>query len=178
MPRECKNHSDSFCYVCGDLTLKAQRQPLSPLLKTAHHFYFDCQVGNQDKYWALKLCCTTCYSSLTKWLKGKSIPFAMPMVCREPRCLFTDCYFCMTSTVIFSSKSKNTIHPDMPSATRRVPINESLPIHWLPKLILYSQKWIWKTLSHSMDHQRPPMMIKSIRLIYFIGNLTSLLSQN
>ncbi|GBO32041.1 hypothetical protein AVEN_51054-1 [Araneus ventricosus] len=100
------------------------------------------------------------------------------MVWREPRCLLTDCYFCMTSTVRFSSKSKHTIHPNMPSAARQVPINEYLLIQWLPKLILYSQKWIWKTLSHSLDNQRPPMMLKSIRLIYFIDNLTSLLSQN
>ncbi|GBM77926.1 hypothetical protein AVEN_89589-1 [Araneus ventricosus] len=81
MPRECKNNPDSFCYVCGDLTLKAQRKLLSPLLQTAYHFYFDCQVGDQGKEWPPKLCCTTCYSSLTKWLKGtcKSMPFAVSM---------------------------------------------------------------------------------------------------
>nr|CAH7733771.1 unnamed protein product [Callosobruchus chinensis] len=124
MPRECKNHPDSFCYVCGQFTLETQRKPLSPLLKTAYKFYFDCQVGDQDKPWAPSVCCTTCYSSLIKWLKGtrKSMPFAVLMVWREPRCHLTDCYFCMTSTVRFSSKSKHTIqYPNVPSALRPVP---------------------------------------------------------
>ncbi|GBM36975.1 hypothetical protein AVEN_153922-1 [Araneus ventricosus] len=131
MQCECKNHPDSFCYVCGDLTLKAQRKPLSPLLKIAYHFYFDCKVGVQDKDWAPKLCCTTCYSSLIKWLKGarKSMPFAVLIVWREPRCHLTDYYFCMTSTVGFSSKSKHTIqYPNILSAVRPVPHNESLTI--------------------------------------------------
>nr|CAH7753306.1 unnamed protein product [Callosobruchus chinensis] len=131
MPRECKNHPDSFCCVCGEFTLKTQRKPLSPLLKTAYKFYFDCQVGDQDKTWAPSVCCTTCYSSLIKWLKGtrKSMPFAVPMVWREPRCHLTDCYFCMTSTVGFLSKSKHTIqYPNVPSALRNVSHNDSLPI--------------------------------------------------
>lgn len=136
MPRECKNHPDSFCYVCGEVTLKTQQKPLSPLLKTAYKFYFDCQVGEQDKDWAPKVCCTTCYSSLTKWLKGsrKSMPFAVPMVWREPRCHFTDCYFCMTSTFGFSNKTKYKIqYPDIPSARRPVPHSEFLPIPVPPK---------------------------------------------
>lgn len=136
MPRECKNHPDSFCYVCGEFTLKAQRKPLSPLLKTAYKFYFDCQVGDQDKNWAPTVCCTTCYSSLTKWLNGtrKSMPFAVPMIWREPRCHLTDCYFCMTSTVGLSRKSKHTIqYYNIPSALRPVPHNEALPIPVPPK---------------------------------------------
>ncbi|KAK4882047.1 hypothetical protein RN001_005366 [Aquatica leii] len=51
------------------------------------------------------------------------------MVWREPRCHLTDCYFCMTSTVGFSSKSKLTIeYPNIPSALRLVPHNDTLPI--------------------------------------------------
>ncbi|KAK4872941.1 hypothetical protein RN001_014970 [Aquatica leii] len=51
------------------------------------------------------------------------------MVWREPRCHFTDCYFCMTSTVGFSSKNKHTIqYPNIPSALRPVPRNDTLPI--------------------------------------------------
>ncbi|GBM34091.1 hypothetical protein AVEN_225613-1 [Araneus ventricosus] len=56
------------------------------------------------------------------------------MVWREPRCHLTDCYFCMTSTVGSSSKSKHTIqYPNIPSAVRPVPHNESLPIPVAPK---------------------------------------------
>ncbi|KAK4880623.1 hypothetical protein RN001_008769 [Aquatica leii] len=51
------------------------------------------------------------------------------MVWREPRCHLTDCYFCMTSTVGFSSKSKHTIqNPNIPSALRPVCHNDTLPI--------------------------------------------------
>lgn len=167
MPRECKNHPNNFCYVCGEFTLKSQRKPLTPLLKTVYHFYFDCQVGDQDKDWAPKVCCTTCYSSLTKWLKDtrKSMSFAVPMVWREPRCHLTDCYFCMTSIVGFSSKSKHKIqYPDIPSAVRPVPTANLCQSQWPLKLILYRKKWNLKTLFHSL-RQHLPMMMKSIQLI-------------
>ncbi|GBM65573.1 hypothetical protein AVEN_169853-1 [Araneus ventricosus] len=56
------------------------------------------------------------------------------MVWREPRCHLTDCYFCMTSTFGFSSKSKHTVqYPNIPSAVRPVPHNESLSIPVAPK---------------------------------------------
>ncbi|GBM45911.1 hypothetical protein AVEN_211973-1 [Araneus ventricosus] len=69
----------------------------------------------------------------------KSMPFAVWVwfcfeVWREPRCHLAECYFCMTSNVGFSSKSKHTIqHPNIPSAVRPVPHNESLPIPEPPK---------------------------------------------
>ncbi|GBN16426.1 hypothetical protein AVEN_126509-1 [Araneus ventricosus] len=64
----------------------------------------------------------------------KSMPFAVPMVWREPRCHLTDCYFCMTSAVGFNRRSKHTIHyPNIPSVIRPVPYNESLPIPVAPK---------------------------------------------
>ncbi|GBN97943.1 hypothetical protein AVEN_94880-1 [Araneus ventricosus] len=51
------------------------------------------------------------------------------MVSREPRCHLTYCYFCMTSTFGFFCKSKHTIqYPNIPSAARPVPHNESFPI--------------------------------------------------
>ncbi|KAK4872960.1 hypothetical protein RN001_014989 [Aquatica leii] len=51
------------------------------------------------------------------------------MVWREPRCHLSDCYFCMTSTVGFSSKGKHTIqYPNIPSALKPVPHNDTLPI--------------------------------------------------
>lgn len=136
MPRVFKNHPDRFCYVCGELTLKSERKPLSLILKTAYKFYFGCQVGGQDKDLAPRVCCTTCYSSLTKWLKDmrKSMSFALPMVWREPRSHLTDFYFCMTSTVGFSSKSKHSIqYSNIPSSIKPIPHKESLPIPEPPK---------------------------------------------
>ncbi|GBM98979.1 hypothetical protein AVEN_65984-1, partial [Araneus ventricosus] len=51
------------------------------------------------------------------------------MAWHEPHCHLTDYYFCMTFTVGFSSKSRRTIqYPNIPSAVRPVPQNESFPI--------------------------------------------------
>ncbi|GBM27550.1 hypothetical protein AVEN_97067-1 [Araneus ventricosus] len=62
------------------------------------------------------------------------MPLAVPMVWHEPCCHLADCYFCMTSTIGFSSKSKHTIqYPNIPSAVRPVPCNESLSILVAPK---------------------------------------------
>ena len=114
-----KNHLDSFCYVCCELILKAQRKLILPLHKTAYQFRFHSQVGDNDKDWATNFCCTTCYSSLTKWLKSnhKSIPFAVLMVWRESRCHLTVYYFCMTSNIMFSYKNRHAIqYSNIPSA--------------------------------------------------------------
>ncbi|GBM78502.1 hypothetical protein AVEN_107667-1, partial [Araneus ventricosus] len=83
------------------------------------------------------------------------------MVWREPRCHLTDCYFCMSSTVGFSRKISTQIqYPNIPSPVRPVPHNESLQSQLSQKPILYIWKRILKIFSHSLDPQRPPMMMK------------------
>ena len=57
------------------------------------------------------------------------MPFAIPMIWREPRDHVTDCYFCLTNISGFSAKSKKHItYPDLPSAMRPVPHSDDLPI--------------------------------------------------
>src|SRR5215469_15139473 len=61
--------------------------------------------------------------------KRKSMPFAVPMVWREPKDHVTDCYFCLTNISGFSGKNKHKIkYPDLPSAIRPVPHSDELPI--------------------------------------------------
>ena len=49
------------------------------------------------------------------------MPFAVPMVCREPKDDVTDCYFCMTNVTGFTAKNKKHIsYPNLPSAMRSV----------------------------------------------------------
>src|SRR5258705_1433865 len=98
MPRACINKPETFCYVCGEFTLVAQRKPFTPLLRKAY-LYFGCKVGDDDKGWAPPICCNCCARTLTGWLKGthKAMPFAVPMIWREPQNHVTDCYFCMTA---------------------------------------------------------------------------------
>ena len=57
------------------------------------------------------------------------MPFAVPMVWREPKDHVTDCYFCLTNISGFSGKNKHKIkYPDVPSAIRPVPHSDELPI--------------------------------------------------
>ena len=71
----------------------------SQTLKTAYKHYFVCQVSDQDKSWAPHVCCTARYSGLTQWFNGKrkKMPFAVPIVWREPTNHYSGCYFCMTT---------------------------------------------------------------------------------
>ncbi|CAH1994487.1 unnamed protein product [Acanthoscelides obtectus] len=45
-----------------------------------------CQIGNQDKSSALHVCCVSCHVNLVQWMyrKKNSMPFAVPMVWKEP----------------------------------------------------------------------------------------------
>jgi hypothetical protein len=129
MSRRCVNDSDSFCYICGEFTVKAQRRTITAIVKKAYDLYFGCKVGDQDKSWAPHICCETCASTLRKWIKGtrSSMPFAVPMVWREQKDHVTDCYFCLTKTSGYTSKTKKLIkYPNLPSAIRPVPHNDSL----------------------------------------------------
>ena len=130
--RVCINHPDSFCYVCGKFTPKDQRNKLTKQLKNAYKLYFGCKVGDQDKLWAPHVCCKNCYIALTQWLNGKrkSMPFAVPMIWREPTNHYTDCYFCLTNIAGFSKKNKSKIvYPDCPSAIKPVThAAEGIPI--------------------------------------------------
>lgn len=57
------------------------------------------------------------------------MPFAIPMVWREPQNHIHDCYFCMINVEGHNAKSKKDIvYPNIPSAIRPVAHNESLPI--------------------------------------------------
>lgn len=97
----------------------------------AYKLYFGCELGDQDKSWSPHLCCTNCQRNLTGWLKGthKSMPFAVPMIWREPTDHVTDCYFCLTNVAGFSSKNKYAIvYPNLQSAIRPVKHDDSLPV--------------------------------------------------
>ncbi|KAI6657155.1 hypothetical protein LOD99_15941 [Oopsacas minuta] len=121
--RQCTNHPDNFCYICGKFTPKHQRRNIANRVKIGYKYYFGCKVGDQDKNWAPHICCTVCYASLIQWLNGKkkSMPFAVPMIWREPKNHTSDCYFCTTNIAGFSSKNKSKIiYPTCKSALKPV----------------------------------------------------------
>lgn len=100
-------------------------------IKKTYELYFGCKIGDQDKAWAPHTCCASCATSLRAWLKGMrpSMPFAIPMIWREQKDHVTDCYFCMTNVSGYSSKNRKLIeYPNLESAMRPVPHDESLPV--------------------------------------------------
>ena len=133
MPRNCVNSPDNFCYICGEVTFLKQKKAITPTVKAAYKYYFGCKIGDQDKAWAPHICCSTCARDLPKWLKGEKVamPFAVPMIWREPSNHVNDCYFCMVPPVSggITRKKKHTVaYPNIPSALRPVPHDEQNPI--------------------------------------------------
>jgi len=65
------------------------------MVKKACECYYGCKVGDQDKKWAPYVCCISCATILSELLnnKGRSMPFSLPMIWREPMDHLTDCYF-------------------------------------------------------------------------------------
>ena len=110
MPRKCINSSDAFWHICCEVTFKSRRQSFTPLIKKCYEHYFGCKVGDQDKSWAPNFCCVTCARHLVAWAKGsRCMPFAIPMVWREPTDHVSDCYFCLTSITGVTANSKHTV---------------------------------------------------------------------
>ena len=58
MPRQCKNHSDIFYYVCGSFAIKSQRRKITNDLRKIYQLYFGCPLGDQDKTWAPHFVCS------------------------------------------------------------------------------------------------------------------------
>jgi hypothetical protein len=109
---------------------------MSQLVRKAYELYFGCKVRDQDKVWALKICCSSWTGTLAGWLKGthKSMPFAVLMLWREPQVHLNDCYFCMTKINGFSRCSKHkTEYHNIPSAVRRIPHDDSKPLPKTPE---------------------------------------------
>lgn len=129
--RQCKNSPDSFCYICGSFLVKKQKQNITETVKKLYNEYFMMKLGDQDKVWAPHVVCRTCVEALRNWKKEKkaSLPFGIPMVWREQKNHYDDCYFCMINTSGFNTKNKMTItYPSLPSAIRPVPHGADLPV--------------------------------------------------
>ena len=86
MPRVCVNSADNFSYICGEFTVSSQQRVLTTRTRKAYHQYFGCKVGYQEKPWAPHICCNSCVTALNELLKKKrkTMPFAVPMIWREP----------------------------------------------------------------------------------------------
>jgi len=74
------------------MTLISQRLNFTPLIKKCCKLYYGCKEGDKDKS------CVTCVRLLTWCVNGsRQMPFAVPVVWREPKDRLFDCYFCLTN---------------------------------------------------------------------------------
>ena len=75
--------------------------------------------------------CKACVENLRKWTNGTlaSLRFGVPMVWREPKNHFDDCYFCLVDLKGFNRFKKNSWnYPDLESARLPVPHCEEVPV--------------------------------------------------
>lgn len=146
MPRNCVNNVDNFCYICGEFIVKSDKCNITKITKKAYKLYFGCKVGDQDKIWAPKVCCRKCKSGLGNWLhnKKKSMPFAVPMVWKEPTNHINDCYFCIVSPFNHGLSKKwqqALVYPNIPFAIRPDPHSADIPIPKPPQSFTLEQEW-------------------------------------
>ena len=47
MDRKCKNNSDRFSYICGNVVLPNRQAKFTDFVKKAYHDYFGAKAGNQ-----------------------------------------------------------------------------------------------------------------------------------
>jgi len=147
MPRQCKNHPDIFCYICGSFAITTQRRKITNDLRNIYKLYF----GDQDKAWAPHTICSACSNGLRDWLNKRksSMPFTIPMVWREQKNHY-DCYFCNVNVNGFSKKYKhNTNYHNLDSAIRPVIHSASLPIPITPEGLNLNIKMEYQ---YSFDH--------------------------
>ena len=129
--RQCNNHPDCFCYICGEYTFVNQRKDISEFVRRAYLSYFKVKLGDQDKAWAPHIVCKTCIEHLRQWTNGtrKSLKFGVPMIWREQKNHSDDCYFCQVCIKGINSKNKSKwAYPNLASALRPIAHSEEIPV--------------------------------------------------
>ena len=62
--RSCKNHPDSFCYICSEFKITDERNRVTEFIQKAYYAYFGVQLGAQDKPWTPHVVCKTDFEHL------------------------------------------------------------------------------------------------------------------
>ena len=59
MNRKCKNNHERFCYICRNVVLPNRQAKVTDFVKNVYRDYFGVKLGDQDKSFALHVCCKT-----------------------------------------------------------------------------------------------------------------------
>ena len=70
--RQCRNHPDVFCYICGEYMLAKYRFNVRDFTKRAYKAYFGIKLGDQNKSLATPKVCKQCTEMLCRWIQGKA----------------------------------------------------------------------------------------------------------
>ena len=106
--RQCSNHPNKFCYICGHLTFEHQKILINKNVLSLYKKYFEFLISHKDRPCAPHIVCASCYTALKRWnnavAKVTPMPFKTPVIWREPSS-HDDCYFCLTNVTGFNSKN-------------------------------------------------------------------------
>ena len=148
--RQCLHSAQKFCYICGCYIFDSKVRQIDSFVKKLYFAYFKVKVGDQDKRFAPHVACNTCAEGLRYWSEGKrkAMPFAIPMIWREQKSHYDDCYFCMTKISGYNKKNKKGIkYPNLLSAIGPVPHGPDLPVPSCIQLFYYTRVSQMKTLN-------------------------------
>ena len=121
--RSCKNHPDSFCYICGEYKTVDNWKSITDFVRKAYYAYFGIKLGDKDKPWTPHVVCKTYVERLRQATSGtrQSIRFGIPMAWRESTNHVDDCYFCSIHVRgVNKKKCKSFSYKSFPSAIRPI----------------------------------------------------------
>jgi len=131
------------------------------LIRKAYHLYFGCKLGDQDKKWGPHIVCKSCAIRLGGQInyKGMAMPFAVPVVWREPSNHSSDCYFCLTPLVAsgMNRKRQRIDYLNISSAIRSAPHGDDLPMPEPPKEYNLNSEMEQKDTEKTGSHEEEPM---------------------
>ena len=98
--------------------MEKHQSNITNFVKRVYKAYFDMKLGDQGQSWAPHSVCKTCVETLTGQTNGKlKLKLAVPMVWREPKPNFDDCYFSLSDMAGFSkNKQKTWKYPNLEPA--------------------------------------------------------------
>lgn len=127
----CTNSPNAFCYICGEYAQEKRKQNITEMVKQLYLEYFGISITNQEKPWVPHKVCKNCVESLRLWKneEKRSLKFGVPMLWREPKNHYNDCYFCMVNINGFNRfKKTKWEYPNLESAKRPLPHSDDIPI--------------------------------------------------